>query len=158
MVKVANDPATPEGDLPAPARPRDTEPEVSGISLRLIAGLAAAAHGAVRADPRRLDVSVDSTTPLRSALRDARADADVGAGTRLAHRLVLTDAAGLAELDGDLHDLGAVVTALDSAGAAALVVSGLSGKPLAALESAAERTGLPVIDVPLEHIATYTTE
>src|SRR6478672_10560533 len=100
MVKVANDPATPEGDLPAPARPRDAEPEVSGISLRLIAGLAAAAHGAVRADHRRLDVSVDSTTPLRSALRDAGtgASADAGSGTRLAHRLVLTDAAGLAEL------------------------------------------------------------
>src|SRR6478672_6277306 len=160
MVKVANDPAAPEGDLPAPARPRDAEPEVSGISLRLIAGLAAAAHGAVRADPRRLDVSVDSTTPLRSALRDAGtgASADAGSGTRLAHRLVLTDAAGLAELDGDLRDLGDVVTALDSAGAAALVVSGLSGKPLAALVSAAELTGLPVIDVPLEHIATFTTE
>src|SRR6478735_2594684 len=160
MVKVANDPAAPEGDLPAPARPRDAEPEVSGISLRLIAGLAAAAHGAVRADTRRLDVSVDSTTPLRSALRDAGtgASADAGSGTRLAHRLVLTDAAGLAELDGDLRDLGDVVTTLDSAGAAALVVSGLNGKPLAALVSAAERTGLPVIDVPLEHIATFTTE
>lgn len=164
MVKVANDPAAPEGDLPAPARPRDAEPEVSGISLRLIAGLAAAAHGAVRAGHRRLDVSVDSTTPLRSALRDAGADADTGSDpdsdprTRLAHRLVLTDAAGLAELDGDLRDLGDVVTALDSAGAAALVVSGLSGKPLAALVSAAELTGLPVIDVPLEHIATFTTE
>src|SRR6476661_7828553 len=108
MVKVANDPAAPEGDLPAPARPRDAEPEVSGISLRLIAGLAAAAHGAVHADHRRLDVSVDSTTPLRSALRDADAGADTdataSAGTRLAHRLVLTDAAGLAELDGDVRD------------------------------------------------------
>src|SRR6476620_4653933 len=121
MVKVANDPAAPEGDLPAPARPRDAEHEVSGISLRLIAGLAAAAHGAVRADRRRLDVSVDSTTPLRSALRDAGADSDTGCDpdsdprTRLAHRLVLTDAAGLAELDGDLRDLGDVGTALDSA-------------------------------------------
>ena len=50
------------------------------------------------------------------------------------------------------------MTTLDSAGAAALVVSGLSGKPLAALVAAAEQTGLPVIDVPLEHIATFTTE
>jgi purine catabolism regulator len=156
MVKVANDPAAPEGDLPATARPRDAEPEVSGISLRLIAGLAAAAHGVVRADHRRLDVSVDSTTPLRSALRDA--DAGASAGTRLSHRLVLTDAAGLTELDGDLRSLGDIVTTLDSAGAAALVVSGLSGKRLAALVSAAELTGLPVIDVPFEHIATFTTE
>ncbi len=72
MVKVANDPALPEGDLPAAGRPGEPEPEVSGISLRLIAGLAATAHGVVRADAARLDVSVDSTTPLRSALRDAR--------------------------------------------------------------------------------------
>ena len=162
MVKVANDPIAPEGDLPATGRPRDAEPDVSGISLRLIAGLAAAAHGVVRADHRRLDVSVDSTAPLRSALRDADAAAGAaaaaGAGARLTHRLVLTDAAGLAELDGDLRSLGDIVTTLDSAGAAALVVSGLSGKPLAALVAAAEQTGLPVIDVPLEHIATFTTE
>src|SRR6476646_268928 len=110
MVKVANDPAAPEGDLPAPARPRGAEPEVSGISLRLIAGLAVAAHGVVRADHRRLDVSVDSTTPLRSALRDAEANA--APGTRLAHRLVLTDAASLTELDGDLRSLGEIVTTL----------------------------------------------
>ena len=48
MVKVANDPPLPEGDLPAAGRSGEPEPEVSGISLRLIAGLAAAAHGVVR--------------------------------------------------------------------------------------------------------------
>src|SRR4051794_35304748 len=82
MVKVANDPVLAEGDLPAPNQPPAPElPEVSGISLRLIAGLAATAHGLVHADPPRLDVTVDGTTPLRSALRDARA------GSRLSHRL-----------------------------------------------------------------------
>ena len=45
MVKVANDPPLPEGDLPAAGRSGEPEPEVSGISLRLIAGLAATAHG-----------------------------------------------------------------------------------------------------------------
>src|SRR3954468_23174673 len=98
MVKVANDPALPEGDLPAVGRSGEPEPEVSGISLRLIAGLAAAAHGVVRADASRLDVMVDSTMPLRSALRD-------GGGGSLAHRLVLADAAALAEQGKDAGTL-----------------------------------------------------
>lgn len=151
MVKVANDPPLPEGDLPAAGRSGEPEPEVSGISLRLIAGLAAAAHGVVRAEAARLDVSVDSTTPLRSALGD-------DAPARLTHRLVLADAAALAEQDGDAASLAATVAALDTAGAAGLVVSGLSGRRLAALVKAAESTGLPLIDVPLDHIATFTTD
>src|SRR6478752_515202 len=151
MVKVANDPPLPEGDLPAAGRSGEPEPEVSGISLRLIAGLAATAHGVVRAEAARLDVSVDSTTPLRSALRD-------DPPARLTHRLVLADAAALAEQDGDAASLAATVAALDTAGAAGLVVSGLSGRRLAALVKAAESTGLPLIDVPLDHIATFTTD
>ncbi len=91
MVNVANDPALPEGDLPAANRPRGAEPEASGISLRLITGLAATAHGVVHGDGPRLDVSVDSTTPpCRAALREA------AAGASLTHRLVLADAAALA--------------------------------------------------------------
>src|SRR4051794_386666 len=142
MVKVANDPVLAEGDLPALSQPAAPEvPEVSGISLRLIAGLAATAHGRVHADAdvdadadaTRLDVTVDSTTPLRSALRDARA------GARLFHRLVLADAAALADHAGragmaDSPDLlPDVVAILERAGASGLVVSGLTGGALATL-------------------------
>ncbi|MFM6850148.1 MAG: hypothetical protein ACKOVB_13720, partial [Terrabacter sp.] len=77
----------------------DGEADVSSISLRLIAGLAATAHGSVSSEPQRLDVTVDSTAPLRTALRDA------SAGTRLTHRLVLADAAALAEHGRGLHDV-----------------------------------------------------
>src|SRR5687767_2845734 len=111
MVKVANDPAAVEGELPAVSRHGAAEPRVSGISLRLIAGLAATAHGSVHASAHRLDVSVDSTTPLRAALRDA------GAAVPLTHRLVLADAAALSEHGGRL---GEVVTVLDRSGAAGL--------------------------------------
>src|SRR5690349_889634 len=128
MVKVANDRARADGDLPEAgagvdvdgeveagvvagsrvnglsAAGDDGEAEMSGISLRLIAGLAATAHGSVRSEPGRLDVTVDSTAPLRTALRDA------SAGTRLTHRLVLADAAALAEHGRGLHD---VLTALE---------------------------------------------
>jgi purine catabolism regulator len=175
MVKVANDRARADGDLPeagpgddvvggdqafgdgAPAAAGldthavggDAEAEVSGISLRLIAGLAATAHGSVRSEPGRLDVTVDSTAPLRTALRDA------SAGTRLTHRLVLADAAALAEHGRGLHD---VLTELEGASAAGIVVSGLTGRTAAAVARAAEATGLPLIDVPLDHMATFTTE
>src|SRR3954449_11530106 len=98
MVKVANDPVLAEGDLPAPSHPAAPElPEVSGISLRLIAGLAATAHGLVHSDPPRLDVTVDGTTPLRSALRDARA------GSRLSHRLPPAGAPAPAQKAGHTH-------------------------------------------------------
>ena len=149
MVKVANDPTHTEGDLPAVRRPGDLEPEVSGISLRLIVGLAATAHGSLRVGSERLDVSVDGTTPLRSAVRDARA------GARLDHRLVLADGAALAEHDGDLADL---VSVLDGAGAAGIVVSGLADDTAADLVTAAGPTDLPVVDIPLDRIATFTTE
>src|SRR3954471_4302445 len=153
MVKVANDPVLAEGDLPAPSQPPAPElPEVSGISLRLIAGLAATAHGLVHADPPRLDLTVDSTTPLRSALRNARA------GSRLSHRLVLADATALGEHADTADPLADVVATLGRAGAAGLVVSGLTGGALATLVAAAEATGLPLVEVPLEHIATFTTE
>ncbi|GAB3880379.1 PucR family transcriptional regulator [Terrabacter terrigena] len=186
MVKVANDRVPAEGDLPATAFGDDVpvavragadvqgaegrtgleggppteaargaavgtdgEAEMSGISLRLIAGLAATAQGLVRADPGRLDVTVDSTAPLRTALRDA------SAGTRLTHRLVLADATALADHGRGVHD---VFTALEGASAAGVVVSGLTGRAAASVAKAAESTGLPLIDVPLDHIATFTTE
>ena len=145
MVRLANDVALSDGELPTGA----SEPEVSGISLRLIAGLAAAAHGTVRAASRRLDVSVEGTTPLQAALRDA------GAGAGLAHRLVLADAAALAEHQGDT---GEVVTPLERAGAAALVVSGVDDAEALRLREVAEAVGLPLIDVPLDRIGTFTTE
>lgn len=153
MVEVANDLAPRRGDLTAEAQATGpTQPEGSGISLRLIAGLAALAHGVVHADIPRLDTGVDSTIPLRSALRGA------AAGESLTHRLVLADAAALAE-QSRVAGWGAdVVTALDRAGAAGLVVSGLSREALRELVKVAAPTGLPVIDIPLDHIATFTTE
>lgn len=115
MVKVANDGRLRDGDLPAaPLANRDSrsEADVSGISLRLIAGLAATAQGSVLAPARRLDATVDSTLPLREALKRTEASGAVGAvgaagggpdAVRthgpvgvLAHCLVLTDAAELA--------------------------------------------------------------
>ena len=72
MVNVANDAGRRDGDLPSSPSPNhDTrpDPDVSGISLRLIAGLAATAQGSVQASPDRLDASVDSTLPLRQALK-----------------------------------------------------------------------------------------
>jgi purine catabolism regulator len=156
MVKVANDPAAFDGELTAqPTRPplAAREPDVSGISLRLIAGLAAESHGAVRAGTERLDVSVDSTAPLGVALRDAGA---VGQpGTPLAHRLVLADAASVAELS-DASDV--VVRRLAEAGAAALVVSGVGAAASARVHEAAVAAGLPLIEVPLDRVATFTTE
>ncbi len=156
MVRVANDPALPDGDLPAGSRPSEPEPELSGISLRLITGLAAAAHGVIHASGPRLGVTVDSTTPLLSALRDAAAGAPLG------HRLVLADAAGLAAATGDEPDDGDrlrdVVAALDRAGVAGVVVSGLEPESGAALVDVASATGLPLIEIPLEHLATFTTE
>ena len=149
MVKVANDPALAEGELPAATRTGDAEVHGSGISLRLIAGLAATVHGSVHASPARLDVGVDSTAPLRVALRDA------GAGVPLTHRLVLADAAALAEHDGALDQ---VITALHRSGAAGLVVSGLAAGAADDARRIAADTGLPLIDVPLDHIATFTTE
>ncbi|MEW1954913.1 helix-turn-helix domain-containing protein [Terrabacter sp. NPDC080008] len=152
MVKVANDPTLTEGDLPAVSRFGDPEPEVSGISLRLIAGLAATAHGTVRAGAAHLDVSVDGTSPLRAALRDA------AAGARLDHRIVLADAAALAAGLDDEVRLDTVVTQLCAAGVAGLVVSGLDGEATTELVASAETAGLPVLEIPLEHIATFTTE
>ncbi|GAA5022706.1 PucR family transcriptional regulator [Terrabacter aeriphilus] len=159
MVKVANDPSRTEGDLPAVGRSGEPEPEVSGISLRLIAGLAATAHGSVRAGSSRLDVTVDGTAPLRTALRDAVA------GAHLGHRLVLADAASLAESgesgapseDGGSRMAG-VVALLHSAEAAGLVVSGLDDAATAELVAAAEPVALPVIEIPLDRIAAFTTE
>ncbi|MEO7448758.1 MAG: helix-turn-helix domain-containing protein [Humibacillus sp.] len=146
MVNVANDLPLPDGDLPAVVRPDDREPEVSGISLRLIAGLAVTSQGLVHADPARLGVSVEGTTPLRSALRDARA------GARLTHRLVLADS------PIDPETLAEVGPELDRAGAAGIVVSSSLDGPQMTSERGAARQGLPVIDVPLEHLATFTTE
>ncbi len=161
MVRVANDPALTDRELPTD-RSRAPEPtyaagsperDVSGISLRLIAGLAAAAHGSVQAPSPRLDVSVEGTIPLSPALRDAEA------GASLRHRLVLADAAALTD---HLGDPGGVVDALEQAGAAGIVVSGVesgggadrSGR----LRQAAQHTGLPLIEVPLDRIGTFTTE
>ncbi|MER7073719.1 helix-turn-helix domain-containing protein [Terrabacter sp. NPDC000476] len=165
MVKVANDPSRTEGDLPAVGRPGEPEPEVSGISLRLIAGLAATAHGSVRAGSGRLDVTVDGTAPLRPALRDA------AAGAHLGHRLVLADAASLAETGepGDTREPAApsghgdsrmadVVRLLQTSGAAGLVVSGLDDAEAAELVAAAGPVALPVIEIPLDRIAAFTTE
>ena len=56
------------------------DPEVSGISLRLIVGLAATALGSVHAPPERLDATVDSTLPLRRALMRAGAGTQARAG------------------------------------------------------------------------------
>ena len=127
---------------------------MSGISLRLIAGLAAAAHGSVLAPSHRLDVSVDGTMPLRAALRDA-GDADDSTGRPLAHRLVLADAGAFTEHHGDA---GAAVASLERTGAAGIVVSGIDDDASARLREVARRTGLPLIDVPLDRIATFTTE
>src|SRR5690242_16905156 len=155
MVKVANDPALHDGDLPAPARSRAVgEPEVSGISLRLIAGLAAGVRGAVHATGAQLDVSVDSTTPLRTALHAAEL------GDTLTHQLVLADATALAEATEPVAGAtgAAAVATLADAGAAGLVLSGVEGAPSRALRDAARRVGLALIDVPLEAVATFTTE
>ncbi len=161
MVKVANDPALHDGDLPAPARSRvGGEPEVSGISLRLIAGLAAGVHGAVHATGAQLDVSVDSTTPLRTALNAA------ALGDALTHQLVLADAAALTEAAEAAEAAEpasgtpaiAAVDVLADAGAAGLVLSGVDEAPSRALRGAARRAGLALIDVPLEAVATFTTE
>ncbi|GAA2021856.1 PucR family transcriptional regulator [Terrabacter terrae] len=153
MVKVANDLAPSHSELPVEAPDvAPTQPDASGISLRLIAGLAAAAHGQVHADFPRLDTSVDSTTPLRSALRAAVA------GASLAHRLVLADAAALGEQSGVPGWGAEVVTTLERSGASGLVVSGLTGPALGELVEIAACTGLPVLDIPLDHIATFTTE
>jgi purine catabolism regulator len=165
MVRVANDVALSGRDLPtappAPAAAGDvrgrsggragalSEPEVSGISLRLIAGLAAAAHGTVRAPAPRLDVSVEGTLPLPAALRDADAP------STLAHRLVLADAAAIAEHRGDP---AALVGSLERAGAAGIVMSGVDDAGAARLREGADATGLPLIDVPLDRIGTFTTE
>ncbi|WP_374968417.1 helix-turn-helix domain-containing protein [Terrabacter sp. BE26] len=153
MVKVANDLAPSHSELPVEAPDvAGTQPDASGISLRLIAGLAATAHGLVHADAPRLDTSVDSTTPLRSALRAA------AAGESLRHRLVLADAAALVEQSGVPGWGAEVVTTLERAGASGLVVSGLTGPALDELVEVGRSTALPVIDIPLDHIATFTTE
>ena len=152
MVKVANDPPTFDGELTAPlplARRVRGEPEVSGISLRLIAGLAATAHGVVRVGGDRLDVTVDSTAPLRTAVRDAEL------GGSLAHRLVLADAAAVAEL---ADEPALAVGHLTRAGASALVVSGIPTEAAARVHEAAAAAGLPLIEVPLDRVATFTTE
>ncbi|WP_323100655.1 helix-turn-helix domain-containing protein [Intrasporangium sp. YIM S08009] len=132
---------------------------MSGISLRLIAGLAAGVHGAVHATGAQLDMSVDSTTPLRTALHAA------ALGDALTHQLVLSDAAGLAEATAGAESTPgapasgpAVVAALADARAAGLVLSGVDGASSRALRDAARRVGLALIDVPLEAVATFTTE
>jgi purine catabolism regulator len=157
MVKVANDAARRDGDLPAvPPPSRGTRPDadVSGISLRLIAGLAATAQGSVQASPHRLDATVDSTLPLRQALKRI-----VGADRALAHCLVLTDAAALDDTSGDeLDGSAAIADELHRAGAVGLVASGLDPAAHRELAVAAERSGLPLIEVPLDHIASFTTE
>src|SRR5262245_48559510 len=134
MVRVANDAALSGRELP-------TERDVSGISLGLIAGLAATAHGSVRAPAPRLDVSVDGTMPLLAAVREA------DAGVSLVHRLVLADAAALAEHEGDPGD---VVRSLWKAGAAAVVMSGVEEAGATRLREVAEDTGLPLLEVPLD--------
>jgi len=163
MVRVANDTALTGGELPTGPSGRASrldpghtpeggvvaEPDASGISLRLIAGLAAAAHGSVHTPSARLDVSVDGTVPLRTAVKEARS------GCSLAHRLVLADAAGLAEHD---DDPAAVVRSLEQAGAAGIVTSGDDEDGAVRLRDVAEAIGLPLIDVPLDRIGTFTTE
>ena len=169
MVKVANDAGPDHGDLPAPP-PRSPdgrpEPDVSGISLRLIAGLAATAQGSVHASSDRLIATVDSTLPLRQALRRT-----AGPTSALAHCLVLADAASLDEglPDGGAGEPGepgepgrldadALVGDLHRAGAVGLVVSGLDPAAHIAITEAASRSGLPLIEVPLDHLGTFTTE
>ena len=152
MVKVANDGRRRDGDLPAVApggRESGVDAEVSGISLRLIAGLAATAHGSVQATPERLGATVDSTLPLRQALRRAAGDAPGS----LAHCLVLAAAVELAGTSP-----GAVVETLEHAGAAGLVASGLGRTAYRELATAAERQGLPLIEVADGHIGAFTTE
>ncbi|WP_246069777.1 helix-turn-helix domain-containing protein [Humibacillus xanthopallidus] len=155
----------------APLANRDSrsEADVSGISLRLIAGLAATAQGSVLAPARRLDATVDSTLPLREALKRTEASGAVGAvgaagggpdAVRthgpvgvLAHCLVLTDAAELAYISP-----AEVVEAVEGAGAAGLVASGLSRTAYREVSTAAERNGLPVIEVPEGQVGAFTTE
>src|SRR6478609_10038883 len=189
MVKVANDVTPRHGDLPAPGTDVPDAPplaDVSGISLRLIAGLAATAQGVVSASPEQLLATIDSTLPLRQALRRAGDDP-----TALAHCLVLADAAslglgglqGLAGLEGleGLEGLGvggsgedvvcrgrgggpgcvdadAVVKALVGARAVGLVTSGADPAAYRKLTEAAVRAGMPSIDVPLDHLGAFTTE
>ena len=161
MVKVANDAPRRDGDLPAappPSHAPRAVPEVSGISLRLIAGLAATAQGSVQASPERLDATVDSTLPLRQALRRA---ADTTAPVAaLAHCLVLADAASLHEITpaGAADGPAAVVDALQGAGAVGLVVSGPDPAAYRLLVEAATRSGLPLIEVPEGRLGTFTTE
>ena len=180
MVKVANDATRRDGDLPAappPSRAPRPVLEVSGISLRLIAGLAATAQGSVPASPDRLDATVDSTLPLRQALRrtsdTSEADTIVPAAA-LAHCLVLADAASLHEIitagagvagvaaaaAGTNGGAGpaAVVEALHHAGAAGLVVSGPDPAAYRLLVEAATRIGLPLIEVPEGRLGSFTTE
>ena len=161
MVKVANDAPRRDGDLPAaPPTGHATRPvtEVSGISLRLIAGLAATARGSVQASPERLDATVDSTLPLRQALRRTADTPEPVAA--LAHCLVLADAAALHEITavGAADGPDAVVDALHGAGAVALVVSGPDPAAYRLLVEAATRCGLPSIEVPEGRLGTFTTE
>ena len=165
MVKVANDAGRRDGDLPAADRPSSrsrSDSDVSGISLRLIAGLAAAAQGSVHGSAHRLEATVDSTLPLGRALERAgtvehRSPTD--AARPLAHCLVLADADALrAAADGEAESATTLVAPLHQAGAAALVASGLDPAAYRSLADAAERAGLPLIEVPPGHVATFTTE
>jgi PucR family transcriptional regulator, purine catabolism regulatory protein len=171
MVKVANDASPRHGDLPAPGADvvgRPPEADVSGISLRLIAGLAATADGTVEASPEQLGATVDSTLPLRQALER------VGDGPGgLTHCLVLADAASLElGLAGGLDrgvgaapageprcfDADAAVAGLLRAGAVGLVTSGPDRTAYRRLTAAAVHAGMPLIDVPLDRLASFTTE
>ena len=163
MVKVANDAPRRDGDLPAappPSRAPRPVPEVSGISLRLIAGLAATAQGSVPASP---DASTPpSTAPCRCARPSGAPPTPPNHRAALAHYLVLADAASLHEITTagppvpELPPLprqrgagpAAVVEALHHAGAAGLVVSGPDPAAYRLLVEAATRIGLPLIEVP----------
>ncbi|WP_260439505.1 helix-turn-helix domain-containing protein [Humibacillus xanthopallidus] len=153
---------------PSTRREWRSEVDVSGISLRLIAGLAATAQGSVQASAQRLDATVDSTLPLRQALTRSQAADRATDSVRshgsvgvLAHCLVLTDAAELTAIsggDGDAIEAPGVVEALHRAGAAGLVASGLGRTAYRVVAAAAERSGLPLIEVPEGHIGAFTTE
>ncbi|EWT02808.1 CdaR family transcriptional regulator [Intrasporangium oryzae NRRL B-24470] len=151
MVNVANDQAVIDGDLPSPgpAAAPSGDGDVSGISLRLIAGLAITEHGSVHADPERLGTSVDSATPLRTALRDTG---------DLRHQLVLADASTIEEQPGAAHRIASLVHVLADARAAGLVVAGLDAPDADALRIAATDAGLPLLELPADRLGRFTTE
>jgi purine catabolism regulator len=137
MVKVANDPVTNGGDLPARFSQRGGHDTAAGIPLRVVAGLPAALGAGVVATAAQLEARVSRTGWLPTT-GPASPVSPAAVGTRL----VLSGARGVRSA---LRSEPGLFAGLAEAGASALAVEGATDSDAVAWRRSAEESGLPLL-------------